>query len=137
VQRIPQERPKTTCKVVFLIMSSRSEDLSKAVIHEGIRTGFWDKAKYWLGIATPDIVTSEEPVLNLETAMQRMQPHDLVDSDTRAWLAAAGNFIWGKPTPQLSASDRARITEKLKRKKTLSPAEKIWLATEEIDTDMF
>jgi len=118
-------------------MSKASQELERAIILEGKNTGYWDRLKYWKKNVFPKFPGADEPTPPLKTALTNIPPHELIDSDIRALVASAGNFIWGQKVYELGKYDRARIAGKIECGEPLSKAEQLWIDSTEIDTDMF
>jgi hypothetical protein len=119
-------------------MSKATERLESAIIAEGDKTGYWNKVGFYTG-KSPRLQPThfEDPAPDIKTALKEVSWLDRRDPDTRVLIAVAGAFMWGEPSPQISRSDRTRIENKILQGIGLTPAENLWVITQQVDTDMF
>jgi hypothetical protein len=118
-------------------MSKLIEALTRAIAREGTNTGYWKKNKFWTGEDNPPFSGGEDPTPDIQDLLNQLTAGDLSDPETRALAAAAGNFVWGRPTYQLPESDKNRILQKVRNGQPLSDAENLFYTTYLVDTDMF
>lgn len=114
-----------------------AELLTRAIAREGKQTGYWDKARFWVDAPSPQFAGADDPTPSIEMILSQLTSYDLQDPEVRALAAAAGNFVWGQPAYQLPAADRQRIIDKVRNRQPLSDAERLYVLTSQIDTDMF